>query len=138
MTKRAQASGYEQLSPAEKIEFDKDCIVAQFMQFAEGGCDDLVRYIIHCGIKPEDLDRAGNWLDAVLRHYLTADGYDIERAAQDLLRWPVVAARVRELEQEDQNRKERHAAQERAAQSVGRRKMERPPVLLASGSADAC
>jgi hypothetical protein len=113
MTKRTQASGYEQLSPAEKIEFDKDRIIGQFMQFAEEGCDELVRYISHCGITSEDIDRAGNWLDAVLRHYLTAGGYDLERAAQDLPRWPPVAARLRELKQEDQNRKERHAAQER-------------------------
>lgn len=80
-----------------------------------GGPNETARYCTHIGITPADLEAADDNIGtAFLRHYTTADGYNLERAGKDLATYPPIAARLREMQQEDQNRKERHAAQERA------------------------
>ena len=61
--------------------------------------DDIVDFMEHCGI---DLSQANaeNIGDLFLAHYRTDGGYDITRAAQDLERWPPIAARIQELRDE--------------------------------------
>jgi hypothetical protein len=61
-------------------------------------------YISHCGITDEDMDRCGSVKAAILDHYRVpgtsadaAKAYNIDRVAHDLLRWPPVVERLREL-----------------------------------------
>jgi len=61
--------------------------------------DDIVDFMEHCGIDLQ-LANAENIGDLFLAHYRTPDGYDITRAAQDLERWPPIAARIQELRDE--------------------------------------
>jgi hypothetical protein len=104
----------EQFSPAERVDADRQAILNWAADFVERGADETARYCTHIGITPEDLGGADDNIGtAFLRHYTTADGYDLERAGKDLATYPPIAARLREMQQEDQNRKERHAAQER-------------------------
>lgn len=106
----------EQFSPAEKIDADRQAILSWAADFVERGDGETARYCMHIGITPEDLQAVEDNIGAAfLRHYTTADGYDLDRAGKDLATYPPIAARIRELEQEDQDRKERHAAQERTA-----------------------
>jgi hypothetical protein len=105
----------EQLSPAEKVEADRQVILSWAAHFLERGADETARYCAHIGITPADLEGADDNIGtAFLRHYTTADGYDVGRAGQDLASYSPMAARLRELQREDENRKEHHAAQERA------------------------
>jgi hypothetical protein len=69
------------------------------------GFAEVFAYISHCGITDEDMDRCGGVRAAILDHYRApgtsadaAKAYDIERVAQDLLRWPPVVERLRELQ----------------------------------------
>ena len=105
-----------ELSYAERIEEDKGIILDHFLDFIgeDGNVDEVCRFLIHCGITGNDITRAGgNWGVAVLRNYLTIDGYDMEKAGQDLATFPPVAARLEELKDEAEYRKEWEANQRR-------------------------
>lgn len=104
-----QGGASEPLSSAERIEADKGIILASFLDLIpdSGDVGELVRYLDHCGITSADIQRAGgNWGLAVLRSYLTIDGYDMEKAGNDLATFPPVAARLEELKGEDEHRRE--------------------------------
>jgi len=108
--------GEPALFDAERIEEDKGIILDHFLNLIseDGNVDEVCRFLIHCGINGDDIKRAGgSWGLAVLRHYLTLDGYDIDRAAKDLATFPPVAAAIAELEAKNESRKERRAAEER-------------------------
>jgi hypothetical protein len=62
------------------------------------GPDNIVEFMEHCGIDLSEAD-AENIGDLFLAHYRTPQGYDIARAAQDLERWPPIAARIQELKE---------------------------------------
>ena len=57
------------------------------------GPDHIVEYMEHCGIDISEAN-AENIGDLFLAHYQTQKDYDITRAAQDLERWPSIAARI--------------------------------------------
>jgi hypothetical protein len=77
---------------------DECTVLAVFIDFAKEGDDALAKYVAHCGITVDDIDRAGDNLKAILGHYRRLDGsYDIDAVAHDLARWPPVAARIKEL-----------------------------------------
>jgi len=106
----------EPLSHAERIEEDKGLILASFLDLIpeKGDVDELVRFLDHCGITSADIQRAGgNWGLAVIRRYLTIDGYDMEKAGNDLATFPPVAARLEELKGEDEHRREVEAWERR-------------------------
>jgi hypothetical protein len=64
---------------------------------AEQGEDELVKYLLHCGITADDIGEAGDVQRAILEHYRRPDGtYAIDAAAHDLLRWPPIAARIKQ------------------------------------------
>lgn len=97
------------LEHAARVEEDKEIILGHFLGLMgnDGGVDELCRFMLHCGINGNDIARAGgSWGLAVLRHYLTLDGYDMEKAGSDLATFPPVAARIGELKGEDEHRKE--------------------------------
>lgn len=62
---------------------------------------ELADYMLHCGITGNDFERCGTLESTVRDHYRrlapTHEGR-IACAANDLLRWPPIAARVRELQ----------------------------------------
>jgi hypothetical protein len=63
--------------------------LAAFIDFHEEGPEELARYLLHCGIDSEALDAAGGNVEAaILEHYRTPRGYDVDRVAYDLARWP--------------------------------------------------
>lgn len=68
-------------------------ILAPFLDLAENNADQLAAYMLHCGI-----ERGTSSLQSeILAHYQTPAGYDVDMAARDLLRWPPIAARLRQL-----------------------------------------
>jgi hypothetical protein len=72
-----------------------------FLDFAEQGEDELCKYLLHCGIGADDVRAAGDAEKAILAHYRKPDGTpDIDAAAHDLLRWPPIAARIKEIKRE--------------------------------------
>jgi hypothetical protein len=86
---------------AEKPSDDERVLLGPFVDFAEEGEDALCKYLIHCGIDAEDVRVAGNAEKAILAHYRKPNGTpDIDAAAQDLMRWPPIAARINELKRE--------------------------------------
>lgn len=85
-------------------------VLAVFIDFAEQGEAELGAYVIHCGITQEDIDASGDLEAAILEHYRTPKGFDLNLVGYDLSRWPPIAARVRELKQQH---REGRAAKER-------------------------
>lgn len=100
----------------QTIKLQQGQILACFSDMAEQSTDALAEYLLHVGIENvgEDLP------SSILEHYRAGDAYDVERAAQDLLTWPPVALRIRELQQQ---RAEEAATRERARKraSAGRK-----------------
>jgi len=93
-------------------------VLAAFIDFADEGGDQLARYLLHCGIDSEALDAAGGNVEAaILEHYRTPRGYDIDRVAYDLARWPPIVEMVRELKAEQ---REKRAAEERERYRKGK------------------
>jgi hypothetical protein len=77
---------------------DEHMILMSFIDQADQGEDALARYLVHCGITANDIGDAGDVQRAIFRHYRQADGkYDIAAAAYDLIRWPPIAARIKQL-----------------------------------------
>ena len=93
----------------------RDLILWPFLEKAEQSVDELSKYILHVGITPRDIDATGRTEEAILAHYRTRKGFDIDRAAHDLLTYPPIAARVRELRRQRQYRRDqRNASKQRA------------------------
>ena len=94
----------------------RDLILWPFLDMAEQSIDELSKYILHAGITSRDIDATGGDTEAaVLAHYRTRKGFDIDRAAHDLLTYPPVAARVRDLKRQKQYRRDqRNASKQRA------------------------
>jgi hypothetical protein len=111
-----EGGGGELPSLAERIEEDKDILLDHFLNLIrkDGDVDELCRFLLHCGVNGDDVKRAGgSWGLAVLRHYLTLEGYDMEKAGRDLATFPPVAARIEELKDEDEHHKEVEAWERR-------------------------
>ena len=90
---------------------DEGMILGPFMDFAGQGEDDLAEYLFHVGIPPEAISAAGDVQSAILKHYRRRGGkYDIDTAAADLLSWPPIAARVKELKAERRQTERRQSA----------------------------
>jgi hypothetical protein len=100
---------------AQRIESDKWLILGHFLNLFgdDGDVDEVCRFLLHCGIDGTEIRKPGGWAVAVLRRYLTLDGYDVELAAKDLATFPPVAARLKELERDSDYRREWRAQQER-------------------------
>jgi hypothetical protein len=96
----------------EKVLADEIAILNCFAAFDDhGGLEELARYIMHCGIIIPEGMAAG---DAILAHYRTPLGYDIDRAAMDLRRWPPVAAHLLQLQTAEAERRALAETQSRA------------------------
>jgi hypothetical protein len=91
------------MKQASELTEDEGLILAWFAHFLEkDGIDGLANYLTHCGIKIRDGATAG---DGILEHYRNPLGYDIDRAAMDLRTWPPISARIRELQNEEAERR---------------------------------
>lgn len=108
------------------IDEQRRLTLAFFLDGAEqNGIDELCRMLIHVGITAKDIEAAdGNTVNAILAHYRKPDGYAWEMVADDMIRYPPIAARIRELQVDKQNASERRAVKDRArkAAKVGRAK----------------
>lgn len=83
---------------ASDVSDDEGAILLCFADFLENdGIEGLSEYLTHCRIKMVEGMTAG---EAILAHYRTPLGYDINRAAMDLRTWPPIAARIFELQSE--------------------------------------
>ena len=80
----------------------KALILWPFADFvANDDVDGLFEYLAHCGIDLRGATRFDGLRDVILLHYqVGARRYDIDRAANDLRRWPSVAARIKELQED--------------------------------------
>lgn len=80
----------EALVPAHLTDFVKN-----------DGIDDLIEYLLHCGIPFVVLaaaDKRG-LAPIILAHYRIKPGvYDIDRVAADMVRWPPIAEEIARLE----------------------------------------
>jgi hypothetical protein len=86
-------------------------VLAAFIDFHEEDPEELARYLLHCGIDSEAIEAAGGDVEtAILEHYRSHSGYDVNRVAYDLGRWPPIVAHIRELKSEQ---REKRAAEER-------------------------
>lgn len=91
------------------IEEQRALTLWPFTEAAKQGLDELCHFLIHVGISQEYLGRSGSTEAAVLHHYRTPGGYAWEKVADDLLRYPPVAKRIRQLQEEKQARQEHDA-----------------------------
>lgn len=81
-----------------KLSADERMILGPFLEAAEKGEKELAEYLVHVGIRSEDIEAAGDAQSAILAHYRRPGGrYDIDAAAADLAQWPPIAARIEEL-----------------------------------------
>ena len=73
--------------------------MAPFLDMLEHhGAEEVARYCIHCGITEQDIAAAGDdMVEAVERHYRTETGYDIDRAAEDLMTYGPIAEEIARL-----------------------------------------
>jgi hypothetical protein len=96
MTTAAQGASKK----SETATRQKALILAPFADFvANEDLDGLFEYLAHCGINATS--KVAGLEHLILEHYqVGARQYDIERAADDLRRWPPIAARIKELEDE--------------------------------------
>lgn len=78
---------------------DRECLLAHGAELASGELEDTAAYLHHCGITTKDLEAAeGDIALAFLKHYETADGYDIDRAGKDMGTYPPVLARIKQMD----------------------------------------
>lgn len=80
-------------------------ILGPFVGYLEDGedIDGLIDYMRHCGIDLQAIDtsKPNGVVEAILNHYRVGTRrFDIERAANDLLRLPAIQARIAELKRE--------------------------------------
>jgi len=76
--------------------------------FADFGVDRVPAYMHHCRIKvPEGMTVP----DAILAHYRTPLGYDIERAAMDLRTWQPIADTIHHWQMAEAERRAKQKAQ---------------------------
>ena len=113
------------MKQAPEISEDEAVILNWFAHFYERhGLEGLCHYILHCGIQIPAGATAG---DAILDHYRNPLGYDIDRAAMDLRMWPPISARLRELQNEEaQRRAVRKATRVRNLRSANGHAAEHP------------
>ena len=52
--------------PTSGTTTDQGLVLAVFVDTAEEGDDQLARYLMHCGITPEDITRCGDVKSAIL------------------------------------------------------------------------
>lgn len=91
------------------IEEQRELTLWPFVEASEHGLDDFCRLLIHVGITVVDLDQSASAEEAILHHYRKPTGYDWEKVADDLVRYPPIANRIRQLREEKQVRQEHDA-----------------------------
>ncbi|MEH6740020.1 MAG: hypothetical protein V7695_15970 [Sulfitobacter sp.] len=88
------------LPPGEQ----KGIILSIFADFAESDDDgDLLSYLDHIGFDLRAISHVKELPAAFVAKYRLKSGkYDLDRAANDLVTWPPIAARIEELTQAEQ------------------------------------
>jgi hypothetical protein len=86
----------------KRAEQKRDMILAMFFSDSDDDSTRFLALVDHCGIDLTACDGDVKQIPNVIAaHYRLAQGrYDIDRAAHDLLTYPPVAARIKELEAE--------------------------------------
>jgi hypothetical protein len=82
----------------------KGIILSIFADFAESDDDgDLLSYLDHIGFDLRAISHVKELPAAFVAKYRLKSGkYDLDRAANDLVTWPPIAARIEELTQAEQ------------------------------------
>jgi hypothetical protein len=90
----------KKLSPKEQ----KNIILGIFADFAESDdAGDLLSYLDHVGFDLRVISHVKELPAAFVAKYRLKTGkYDLDRAANDLVTWPPIAARIEELTQAEQ------------------------------------
>jgi hypothetical protein len=103
----------------------RDLTLLPFVSAGEQDTEDLVQFILHAGIRCEEVEAHGGDVQAaILAHYWTGSGYAWERVAESLVTYPPVQARLRELQEEKRQTAARDRARKAAKKGRGKRAAE--------------
>lgn len=77
-------------------------ILAFFVDLIEQDedCTELCRFLLHIGIDNTLIEQAGGPIPAILDHYRCGHSYDTALLTRDMVRYPPIAGRIRELKSE--------------------------------------
>jgi hypothetical protein len=96
---------------------DPDQVLAVFRDFYDQDEIKFAEYLVHCRIEDLQTVEDGESFDTrILAHYRIKPGiYDPEAVAQDLLRWPEIAAYVAKCKREQRRQEKARADRKRKA-----------------------